>query len=145
MASKSMASPALLLLAMVLMLAASAHAQAPAPAPAPAPSQSLCPNGFSSIQAFETAARALVDKIEIIFVPNIMEILDSTLAKLGLLHPSVELCLCGPIPSSVVPAWSPRSNASGERSLSKHVCGTCSHCTRNLNGRVLVVLLIYSY
>jgi hypothetical protein len=94
MASKSMASPALLLLAMVLMLAASAHAQAPAPAP----SQSLCPNGFSSIQAFETAARALVDKIEIIFVPNIMEILDSTLAKLGLLHPSVELCVCGPNP-----------------------------------------------
>ncbi|KAG2542079.1 hypothetical protein PVAP13_9NG568400 [Panicum virgatum] len=77
MASKSMASPALLLLAM-----------ASAPVPAPAPSQSLCPNVFSSIQAFETAARALVDKIEIIFVPNIMEILDSTLAKLGLLHPS---------------------------------------------------------
>ena len=94
MASKSMASPALLLLAMVLMLAASAHAQAPAPAPA----QSLCPNGFSNIQALETAARALVDKVEIIFVPRFMDILDSTLAELGLLHPSVELCVCGPNP-----------------------------------------------
>ena len=141
MASKlSMANPVLLVIlamAVLILAASSAHAQAPAPAPA----QSLCPNGFSNIQALETAARALVDKVEIIFVPRLMDILDSTLAELGLLHPSVELCLCGPIPSSVVPAWSPRSNASGERSLSKHVCGTCSHCTRNLNGRVLVVLL----
>ena len=97
MASKlSMANPVLLvILAMaVLILAASAHAQAPAPAPA----QSLCPNGFSNIQALETAARALVDKVEIIFVPRLMDILDSTLAELGLLHPSVELCVCGPNP-----------------------------------------------
>ncbi|PAN50593.1 hypothetical protein PAHAL_9G530700 [Panicum hallii] len=97
MASKFIATPALLLLAMVMLMpAASAHAQAPAPAPAP--SQSLCPNGFSNIQAFETAARALVDKVEMIFLPNLMVLLDSTLAELGLLHPSVQLCVCGPNP-----------------------------------------------
>ncbi|RLN39765.1 hypothetical protein C2845_PM01G09440 [Panicum miliaceum] len=95
MASKSMATPALLVvLAMVLMLAASAHAQAPVPAPAPGPSQSLCPNGFRDIQALETTARGLVDKVEFIFLPEFMAILDSTLAKLGLLHPGVKLCVC---------------------------------------------------
>ena len=98
MASKlSMANPVLLVIlamAVLVLAASSAHAQAPAPAPA----QSLCPNGFSNIQALETAARALVDKVEIIFVPRLMDILDSTLAELGLLHPSVELCVCGPNP-----------------------------------------------
>ncbi|CAN6313394.1 unnamed protein product [Urochloa humidicola] len=97
-ASKSAASPALLLLAMALMLAASAHAQAPpasTPTLAPAPSsQSLCPNVLSDIQAFETAARALVDKVEMILVPEFMVLLDSTLEEFGLLHPGVEVCVC---------------------------------------------------
>ncbi|CAN6284919.1 unnamed protein product [Urochloa humidicola] len=105
MASKSNASPPLLLLAMALALAASAaHAQSPpalAPTLAPSPSsQSLCPNVLSNIQAFEKAARALVDKVEMIFVPRFMVLLDSTLAKLGLLYPGVELCVCTYISSS---------------------------------------------
>ncbi|CAN6290024.1 unnamed protein product [Urochloa humidicola] len=96
--SKSIASRALLLLAMAFLLAASAHAQAPPPASAPtlapAPSQSLCPNVLSDIQAFETAARALVDKVEMIFIPKIMVALDTFLAEIGLLHPGVNLCVC---------------------------------------------------
>ncbi|CAL4930120.1 unnamed protein product [Urochloa decumbens] len=120
MASKSIASPALLLLAMALALAASAHAQAPPPAstptPAPSPSpssQSLCPNVLSDIQAFEKAARALVDKIEMIFVPKFMVILDSTLAKFGLLYPGVNLCVCAYNPNSLVSSSAPKIKCVG--------------------------------
>ncbi|TKV97072.1 hypothetical protein SEVIR_9G471800v4 [Setaria viridis] len=123
MAFKSIAFPTLLLLATALMLAASAHAQAPAstptpapastPTPAPAPSQSLCPNVLSDIQAFETAARALVDKIEMIFIPNIMVKLDTTLARIGLLHPGVKLCVCTNNPSSLIPGSGPKLRCVG--------------------------------
>ncbi|RCV45611.1 hypothetical protein SETIT_9G468200v2 [Setaria italica] len=115
MAFKSIAFPTLLLLATALMLAASAHAQAPAstPTPAPAPSQSLCPNVLSDIQAFETAARALVDKIEMIFIPNIMVKLDTTLARIGLLHPGVKFCVCTNNPSSLIPGSGPKLRCVG--------------------------------
>jgi len=96
MASKSIASPALLLLAMVLVLEASAHAHLLEPSTllAPAPSQDLCPNGFKDIQALETAARALVDKVLVTFVPNTQRILDTILAKLGLLYPDLAIRVC---------------------------------------------------
>ena len=96
MASKSIASPALLLLAMVLVLEASAHAHLLEPSTplAPAPSQDLCPNGFKDIQALETAARALVDKVLVTFLPNTQRILDTILAKLGLLYPELAICVC---------------------------------------------------
>ncbi|OEL22437.1 hypothetical protein BAE44_0016544 [Dichanthelium oligosanthes] len=116
MASKSMASPMLLLLAMVLMLEACAHAHfAQAPTLAPAPSQSLCPNGFSSLQELETAARALVDTIEIIFVPKVMVTLDSLLAELGLLHPGVEICVCTNNPHYLISGMEPKIKCIGGR------------------------------
>lgn len=99
MASKSIASRALvLLLAVALMLAAAFthHADAASiPTLAPAPSQSLCPNVLSDLQAFEIAARNLVDEVEMIYIPNLMKVLDyDILDKLGLLHPGVKLCVC---------------------------------------------------
>ncbi|KAF8683536.1 hypothetical protein HU200_044450 [Digitaria exilis] len=98
MASKSMASHALLLLAVALMLASVSthHADAAStPTLAPAPSQSLCPNVLSDIQDLEILARNLVDKVEMIFIPNVMKVLDyDILDRLGLLHPGVKLCVC---------------------------------------------------
>ncbi|OEL38730.1 hypothetical protein BAE44_0000251 [Dichanthelium oligosanthes] len=117
MASKPMASPMLLLLAMALMLEACAHAHfvhsAQAPTLAPAPSQSLCPNGFSSLQEFETAARARLDIIEFIFVPRLMVILDSLLAELGLLHPGVEICVCTNNPHYLISGTEPKIKCIG--------------------------------
>lgn len=94
-----MASHALLLLAVALMLASvSTHhadaASTPTLAPAPS-SQSLCPNVLSDIQDLEILARNLVDKVEMIFIPNVMKVLDyDILDRLGLLHPGVKLCVC---------------------------------------------------
>jgi hypothetical protein len=116
MASKSIASPALLLLATALMLViSSAHDLPPAstPTPAPTPSQSLCPNFLSDVQDFETAARALVDKVEMILIPKIMVVLDRTLAKLGLLHPGVHLCVCTHNPSYLTSGSGPKLKCVG--------------------------------
>jgi len=95
-----MASPALLLLAMLFMLEASAHANLldnlvkHSTLLAPAPSQNLCPDSFKDIQAVETAARALVDKVLVMFVPNTQRVLDTILAQFGLLYPELAICVC---------------------------------------------------